>query len=286
MAVLKRAVDEIRRLCTSDKLPATFHKGDAKEAEQLVAKWKAGRLSEKETTKLVEMLFVTAQPLYDCEELPEWKDYMDSYNQFMFEDGDERFQHVYAVLEDYAGVWVGKNGYYKGPPKASEFVARNTEYLLGLIDSDDKPKKSIKAVATELRDRLDTAEQNIRMVLAVKAILDAAAETVGLSIPSKGGMLALPNIRIGAFIGMYNLRLESHKEKRLPWESGDTRLDKALKLLPAIDQEKLKPSAKSIEQLKKDILKDAQGYNWLQTKMRSLECEDDFNFKELLNMQF
>ena len=96
------------------------------------------------------MLIVTGQRLYDCEELPEWKDYADQYHQYMFGDEDERFQHVYAVLEDYTGVWVDKNGYYKGPSKASKFVARDSEYLLVLIDHDDKPNKSIKVVATEL----------------------------------------------------------------------------------------------------------------------------------------
>jgi hypothetical protein len=279
-SVLKQAVDEIRSLYTSGKLPTAFHKEDAKEAEPLLAKWKAGRLSEKETVKLMDMLFVTGERLYDCEELPEWKDYANKYHQYMFADEDGRFKHVYAVLEDYTGVWVDENGYYDGPPKASEFVARDSEYLLGLIDHDDKPKKSIKTVATELRDRLDTAEQNIRMVLAVKAILDAAAEAVGLSIPSEGGMLALPYMRIGAFIGMYNLRLGALKEKRLPWESGETKLDKALKTLPAIDPEKLKPSPDSLKQLKDNVLKHAQGHNWLQTKMRSLKYDDGFDFSQ------
>ena len=280
--VLKQTIDEIRSLYANGKLHVACQGEDAKEAEPLLAKWKADRLSEKETMKLVDMLFVTGQQLYDSEDLPEWKDYANKYHQYMFGDEDERFQHVYAVLEDYTGIWVDKNGCYKGPPKASEFVARDSEYLLGLINHDDKPKKSIKTVATKLRDRLDTAEQNIRMVLAVKAILDVAAEAVGLSIPSKGGMLALPYIRTGAFIGMYNLRLEALKEKRLPWESGETRLDKALKLLPALDQEKLKPGPESLKQLKADILKDAQGENWLKEKMLNLKCEDGFDFSELL----
>jgi hypothetical protein len=43
-------------------------------------------------------------------------------------------------------------------------------------------KKSIKSVVIELKDKLDTAEQNIRMFLAIKAILDTAAEAVELDI--------------------------------------------------------------------------------------------------------
>lgn len=77
--------------------------------------------------------------------------------------------------------------------------------LLGLISRDDKAKKSIERVGAELRDRLDTAEQNIRLFLAVKAFLDAAAETVGLDIPGKGGTLANPYMRLGAFIALYNI---------------------------------------------------------------------------------
>ncbi len=60
-------------------------------------------------------------------------------------------------------------------------------------------------------------------------------------------------------------------------------LKKSLKMLPAIDPEKLKPSPDSLKQLKSEILKDAQGEEWLRIKVLSLECGDGFNFKELLN---
>ncbi len=281
-ALFEQAVDEIRRLYVSGKLPAVFHKEDAKEAEPLLAKWKKDQLSAQEAMKLADMLYVSGQQLYDCEKLPEWRDYADTYHPYIFGDEDERFQHIYAVLEDYTGVWVDKKGYYKGPAKASEFIARDTEFFLGLITDDDKPKKSIESVGNVLRDRLDTAELNIRLFLATKAILDAAAEVVGLDIPGKGGMLAGPHMRIGAFIALYNIRLEYLREERQPWESAESRLEKALKMLPAIDPEKLKPSADSLKQLKVDILKDAQGEEWLRTKIRSLECADGFNFAVLL----
>jgi hypothetical protein len=121
------------------------------------------------------------------------------------------------------------------------------------------------------------------MFLAIKTVLDTAAEAVGLDIPGDKGMLIAPNIRIGAFITLYNIRLEQLKEERKPWESAKNRLEKVLKLLPAIDPEKLKPSPDSLKQLKNDILKDAKGEEWLRTKVLSLECGDGFNFKELLN---
>jgi hypothetical protein len=110
-----------------------------------------------------------------------------------------------------------------------------------------------------------------------------ASEAVGLDIPGKGGMLADPNIRLGANIALYNIRLEELKDEPKSWESDETRLEKALKMLPAIKPEKLKPSPDSLKQLKDDILKDAKGEEWLRTKVLSLECGDGFNFKELLN---
>jgi len=144
-------------------------------------------------------------------------------------------------------------------------------------------KKSIKSVGIELQDKLDTAEQNIRMFLAIKAILDTAAEAVGLDVPGDKGMLVAPNIRLGAYIDLYNFRLEELQEKRLPWESAETRLNKALKMLPAIDIEKLKPSPDSLKQLKDDILKYAKGEVWLRTKLLSIECGDGFSFKKIWN---
>ena len=135
----------------------------------------------------------------------------------------------------------------------------------------------------ELKDKLDTAEQNIRMSLAIKAILDTAAEAVGLDIPGDKGMLVAPNIRLSAYIALYNIRLEELQEKRFSWESAETRLEKALKMLSPIDPEKLKPSPECLKQLKDDILKDSQGEEWLRTKVRSIQCGDGFNFEEMWN---
>jgi len=59
-------------------------------------------------------------------------------------------------------------------------------------------------------------------------------------------------------------------------------LGKALKLLPAIDPDKLKPSPESLKQLKADILKDAHGETWLRTKILSLEYEDGFSFRGVI----
>ena len=199
----------------------------------------------------------------------------------MFADEDERFQHVYAVLDDCPQTWLAENGYYKGPRKPSDWITGSTERLMGLVNDDDKPKKSISKVGAELRDRLETATLNIRLFLTVKAILDAAEDAVGLDIPGNGGMLANPNTRLGAFIALYNIQLEELHKERKSWKSGETRLEKALKLLPAIEPEKLKPSPDSLKQLKGDILKGAQGEEWLRVKVRSMEYDDSFSFREL-----
>jgi hypothetical protein len=279
----KQAIDEIRDLYISNKLPAVLHKEDMKKAEPLLANWKTGHLSTQDTMKLVDMLYITGQQLYDCEKLPEWKDYLEKYDRFLFGDEDERFSHVYAVLEDYSGIWVDEQDCYKGPLKPSELITRSTELFLGLINHDDKAKKSIQSIGAELRDRLDTAIQNIRIFLAVQAILDAAAETVELDIPGDKGMLIAPNIRLGAYIALYNIRLEELHEERFLWQSDETRLEKAIKILPAINPDKLSPGPDSLKQLKDEILKDAKGEEWLRTKVLSLECGDGFNFKEMLN---
>ncbi len=279
----KQAINEIRNLYINDKLPVVFQKEDEEQTKPLLAKWKKDKLSQPEAMNLVDMLCAIGQQLYDCDELPEWKDYMDKYDQYLFADQDNRFKHVYAVLEDYSGIWVDEQDCYKGPPKPSEYITRNTELLLGLINNDNKPKKTIQNVGIKLKDRLDTAEQNIRFFLAVKAVLDTAAAAVGLDMLGKGSMLAGPNIRIGAFIALYNIRLEQLREERMPLESAETRLEKVLKMLPAIDIEKLKPSPDSMKQLKNNILKDSQGEEWLRTKLLSIECGDGLNFKELLN---
>jgi hypothetical protein len=149
----KRAIDQIHRLHISGKLPVVYDEEDAKEIKPLLGRWKKGGLSPEEAAKLVDRLYVTGQTLYDCTELPEWKAFVDQYQQHWLDD-DERFRHAYAVLEDCPTVWLDKRGGYKGPPRPSRWITHSTELFLGLIDHDDKPGKSIEHVGAELRDRL------------------------------------------------------------------------------------------------------------------------------------
>ena len=279
-SVYEQAIEEIRSLYTSGKLSAVYQKEDAEEAEPLLAKWKKNNFSRKDMGNLLDTLYVTGEHLYACEELPEWKDYMDAYNRFMFADKDERFDHTYAILEDCPQTWLAENGYYKRPSKPSEWITGSTERFLGLVNDDGKPKKSIAKVGAELQDKLDTALLNIRLFLAGKAILDAAVEAVELDVPGNESTLANPNTRLGAFIAIYNIRLEELDEDVKSPKSGATRLEKALKMLPRIEPEKLKPSPESLKQLKDNILKNAQGEEWLRIKVRSLEYDDGFSFRK------
>jgi len=278
----KQAIDQIRRLHTSGKLAVVYAQEDAREVKTLLRRWKKNTLSPEEAMELVDRLYVTGQSLYDCPGLPEWKAFVDKYQRHWFDD-DERFRHVYAVLEDCPGVWLDRKGYYKGPMRPSEWITHSTESLLGLSCHDGKEGKSIERVGAELKDRLDTAKQNICMFLAVKAVLDAAVDAVGLDVPGGGGLLAGANMKLDAFMTLYNLRLEELREERRCSPSGETRLEKALQMLPSIDVDKLRPSPESLTQLKYRILDDARGEDWLRTKVRSVECTDGSRFMELMN---
>jgi len=174
---------------------------------------------------------------------------------------------------------MDKRGHYKAPTRPSEWITHTRELLLGLTTYDNKARKSIERAGAELRDGLDTAEQNIRMFLAIKMVLDTAADAVKLDVPGGGSVLANPDTRLDAFINLYNIRLEELKGER----KHGTRLEKALMLLPAIDVDKLKPTPDSVEHLKSQVLNDARGEEWLRIKVQSLECMDGISFKELLN---
>ena len=97
-----------------------------------------------------------------------------------------------------------------------------------------------------------------------------------MDTPGNEGTLAGPNMRLDSFTELYNMRLEEIQQEPRSWESAETRLEKALKMLPTIDLEKLKPSVDSLNQLKANILKDAQGEEWLRAKVLSLERGDRF----------
>ncbi len=277
----KQVIDQIHRLYTSGTLPAVCHEEDAQEVEPLLSRWKEAGLRSEEAMKPLDMLYVTGQQLYECDELPEWKGFIDQYQRHWRADDDERFGHAYAVLEDCPAVWLDKKGRYKEPMRPSEWITRSTELLLGLASHNDKAKKSIERVGAELRDRLETTELNIRMFLAIKAVLDAAADAAEMDVP-EAGMLTGANIRLDAFIQLYNLRLGELKEERKPWQSREARLEKALKMLPAIEVDRLRPSPDSLKQLESKILSDAPGEEWLRAKAESLVCGDGVRFKELM----
>ncbi len=279
----KQAIDQIRRLHAGGKLAVVYDEQDGKEIKPSLTRWKKGKLSPEETTKLMDRLYVTGQTLYDCTELPEWKILVDRYQRHWLDDDDERFRHAYAVVEDCPDVWLDGKGRYKGPTPPSEWITHSTELLLGLTGHDGKAQKSVERVGAELKDTLAAAERNIRMFLAIQAVLDTAADAVGLDVDGDDGVLAGPNDRLDASITLFNLRLEELNEERGFWQSAQTRLEKALKMLPSIDADGLRPSPDSLIQLKAKILDDAHGEEWLRTKAVSLDCGDGVHLEELMN---
>jgi len=279
----EQAIDQIRQLYVDRKLPVVYDEQEAKEIKPLLVRWKKNALSAEETMNLVDRLYATGQTLYECAELPEWKTFVDRYQRHWLDDDDERFRHAYAVAEDCPEIWLDGEGCYKGPTPPSEWITHSTESLLGLTRHDGKAGKSVERVGAELKDMLAAAERNIRMFLATKAVLDTAADAVGLDVDGDDGVLAGPNGRLDASIALFNLRLEELNEERGSWQSAETRLEKALKMLPAIDLDGLKPSPDSLTQLKAKILEDAHGEEWLRTKVASLECGDGIRLEELLN---
>lgn len=278
----EQAIDQIRRLYVDRRLPVVYDEKEAKEIKPLLTRWKKGRLSPEETMKLLGRLYVTGRTLYNCAELPEWKTFVDRYQRHWFDD-DERFRHAYAVMEDCPEVWQDQNGRYKAPTRPGDWITRRRELLLGLIGHDGEAGKSVERVGAELRGQLGAAEHNVRLFLAIKAVLDTASDAVGLDIDGDGGLLAGPYDRLDAFIGLFNLHLEELKEDRKHWQSDETRLEKALRMLPTIDVDRLRPSPDSLAQLKAKILDDAHGEEWLRTKAVSLECGDGLAIKELMD---
>ena len=149
------------------------------------------------------------------------------------------------------------------------------------------PKKTVDSTGAEWPSphpssrRFDLYQEDPLTEISLDSGVNKWAES--LLISAKEGVLASPYMRLGAFIALYNIRLEELREERGSRESSETRLEKALKMLPAIDPEKLRPSPDSLKQLKANILKDAQGEAWLRTRLFSLECADGFKIEEMLN---
>jgi hypothetical protein len=275
----KQTIDQIHRLHTTGKLPAVYHEEDAKEVEPLLTRWREAGLVSQEVMKLLDMLYVTGRNLYECDELPEWRDYIDQYQQYLFDD--ERFRHTYAILDDCPTTWLDENGYYKAPMRACDCITRMRESLLGLISCGDKTAQSPQRVGAALKHCLSMAERNIRFFLAIKAVLDIAIDAVEIEVPDGEGMLSDADTSLDAHVDLYNIRVEGLKAERKIWQSSETRLEKALRVLPAINVNKLKPTAVSLERRKAEILEDTRDEKWLLTKIQALEYDDGMDFKKL-----
>ena len=140
----EQAIAEIHTLYTNNNLKVVYQDEDKKKAKPLLGKWSKDKLSIEETLKLVDMLFVTGQQLYECEELPEWKKYMDDYQIYLFGDEDKRFRHIYAVLEDCPESWLDEDGSYENPLPPGQWITRRAEIALGLHAVEEEKEKSIR----------------------------------------------------------------------------------------------------------------------------------------------
>ena len=145
----KQAIDEIHTLHASGRLPAVYQEEDGKVVKPLLKRWSKNGLSPEEATELVDLLYVAGQTLYDCDELPEWKTFVDHYQQYWLDD-DERFRHAYAVLDDCPAVWLDKRGCYKGPSRPSEWITHSNRAIPGA----DRPPRQARQVHRASRRRI------------------------------------------------------------------------------------------------------------------------------------
>lgn len=281
-AFCEQAIAEIHTLYTEGKLKAVYQDEDEEQVKPLLGKWSKNELSTKETVKLVDMLYVTGRQLYECEELPEWKKYVDEYQIYLFGDDDKRFRHIYAVMEDCPEDWLDESGYYKNPSPPCEWITRRHEIELGLQTIRQKKVKSIRLISSELQAVLNRIILNTRILLSLRAILEVAINRVELDISDEGWTLSYLNEKLELYAREYNHKLDEVKEKPKSWSAGETKLEKVLKMLSVIEISKLAPLADSVEQLKNKILDGVRDDMWLREKVLALEYDDGFDFRQFM----
>lgn len=135
---------------------------------------------------------------------------------------------------------------------------------------------------SELREVLSRVELNARIFLAVKVILETAADAAGSDIPDEGWALSNLNERLKLYAKGYDYRLSEVKQEPNPWRSEETKVEKVLKTLHVINLNKLTPSDRSMQQLRKNGLDGVRNKGWLREKAIFLEYDDGFSFKEVL----
>jgi len=280
--VYQQALKEIFKLYKEGKLKASCHEKDKDKVRDLLAKKKEGKLTDEELEQLLDKLNVTGQQLYECKELPEWKELIDNFQRHWHVDEDDRFSYSYAVVQDPWYENVDKKGYYKKSFSPSEFITKRDEIALGLATIDGEKTKSCKAVSQDLQAMLRRVQMNVRCFLALKDIIDTASEVIGVNFSDQAGGLESANEQVKLYVQQYNNDLERLKKKRSWGNTEETKLEKVLKSLSPIEPDKLRPSAASLEQLKKDIPPDHVDGLWLRDMMLSLNYDDGFSFRKLL----
>lgn len=281
-----QAVNDIHALHTTGKFgDAFYYEEDEDIAKPLLKKWQKEGLKAKEAEHLVDVIFVSGQQLYNCGQLPEWKEFIDNYQRGFADDKNERFMPVYAIVQDPWEGCLDKKAYYDRPFRAAEFIIRNDEQLLGLKNNKrKKTETTIKKAALNLKFMLKQAELNIREYLAVKLIIDTASDVIGVSFSDEFVQFVNVQDRLEAHVTIYNLELERLNEET--YHKDEPKLIKVLKKLSPIDMDKLKTSAASIQELKANITTGLEEPNWIIKKVHSLKYEDGYSFENGLVIEF
>jgi hypothetical protein len=275
------ALREIFKLYKEGKLETSYHEEDKDKVQDLLAKQKKGKLFDEELWQLLDKLNVTGQQLYECNELPEWKELIDNFQRHWHADKDGRFSYSYAVVQNPWYENVDEKGYYKSYVSPSEFIIKRNEVALGLRTVNGKKAKSCKMVSQDLQALLRRVKVNLRCFLAIKVIIDASSEAIGVKFPDKAGGVDGAHEQLKLYIEEYNHNLERLKEKKRWSDCKETKLEKVLKALFPIDIEQLMPSATSIKWLEENVVDTFRDEYWLRDRMLSLEYDDGFSFRNV-----
>lgn len=130
--VYRQAIGQVRELYASGRLEAFYSKRDGSEISPSLKVWSRGKLSMKKTLDLMDLTYTTGDRLYDCESLPEWKSQIDHYQRNWLADKDDRFSHMYAIVQDCPDTWIDSSGHYRDPLPGYDLLMKLIKNDIGL----------------------------------------------------------------------------------------------------------------------------------------------------------
>jgi hypothetical protein len=278
----EQAIAEIYKLYREGLLKVTYEDENTEVVKPLLDSWKQEKLSNEDAARLTDMLFVTGSQLYCCNNLPEWKDFIEKYQTQWFSDEDERFRHDYAILENCSSYWLDEKGHYKASFHPSEWVTRGDELALGLTAIEDEEVQSVDDVNADLLAILKKIGFNARLCLALKVAIDASLKAAGIDWEEEAGSHGGSYMELKIYVEEYNHQLKELKKEKNPWKDETTKLETVLCNLPSFDLSRLTPSSSSLERLREGIFDRITDDEWLRREIASLEYDDSFTFRKLL----